>query len=172
MTDVPARPRAIPRPRGSLVLRLVLLVGLVVGARGLFDVGMGLWAHAWPTAEARVVSRGLMLRTTGRSSYSVDVGTYEYEVGGETHVGHAYAYDVRGWIDAPAKGSTVTVSYCPLAPDVAVMEPGLVIDHFLWLIVGGVIVLIATAPVRVWRRRREARARYAAAKEAARARRG
>ncbi|MHC4924370.1 MAG: hypothetical protein ACYTG4_09890 [Planctomycetota bacterium] len=150
---------------------MVLLVGIGVALWAAFDSLMAVWAYTWPETKATVTWRGTEKRFAYKSTYTVTVGSFAYEVEGEAYKGTEYAYGVREWITAPRLNAEISIRYCPLAPEVAVMHPGLVSDHFIWLAIGLGIVLICTIPVRAWRRRREADARTAAAKAEARARR-
>lgn len=141
----------------SMIFILVGLVfaavGLVFAIIGIRQIVRGLASSNWRTAFGTIISSSVEINSKdgsqevvsgSRYEYAADV-RYEYEVGGEKYTGSeisfasASARDTRTaerLVHRYPEGKSVQVSYNPVKPEAAVLEPGVPKGAIFPLIIG------------------------------------
>ena len=137
----------------------------------MFQLIFSVSSYFWPTATGEVLRQDSERRAAGRTSYTVWVAEYEYEVRGETYLNDQYAFGDTAWASFPKVGAAVAVRYFPLSPGVSVVKPGVSDSSLIKLFFGGILLLLGWAPMGMSKDRRAIRAQRRAAKRAARAKR-
>ena len=108
-------------------------------------------------------------RYAGRVRGMAASGTYEYQLDGDgkVHLGSQWTLTSQEWPagwDNALPGRPLSVHYCPLSPELAVIEPGPTGATVVWLSVALLLLGIGTSPLRAIRRARAAEQRQTQAR--------
>lgn len=135
-------------------------LGVLALTAGLQRAWHGFASQSWPTTEGEVIFAGKEKDepddTTDLAYYARFV--YQYEVAGTKHFSNVRRFaQVEGGSTEEAdriaaryrKGAKVTVSYFPVDPDIAVLEPGNT-SAALWLPGIGVVLILFSLATFIW----------------------
>jgi hypothetical protein len=124
-------------PDKALYLGALLAVGAVLLGAGAWLIwrqrALGAASLTWPTAEGTIKTSGVATHDADGIEKYVARVTYDYTVGGKTHVGDclrfgAYAgtrQKAQQDVDKYPKGARVKVRYAPRQPQTSTLEPGI-----------------------------------------------
>lgn len=138
---------------------MLLVVGVVFLGAALAAIDVARASAGWPRAPGRVVRSEIRdnRRANGLPGYRTVV-RYEYVIDGEEYEGRDLAsgeFPYRSAVRARRRlatypmGASVTVRYCPLEPQVAVLEPGVSFD-VLYLPAMASLILLAALALASW----------------------
>ena len=158
----------MPQPsvrRPSIVLQIFLsiliLAGVVVVGRGVWNLFCGLRCESWPTADGVIDQAEMNSQTNPKSgvTYSADL-SYHYQVAGISYSGTRLGFGMmfstatyaQRILDRYPIGARVRVHYLPGDPEQAVLETG--IHGGIWFSfgVGAAIILLGYLTLQSFRK--------------------
>jgi hypothetical protein len=133
----------------------LLIVGMVFLGAALAALDVARASSGWPTAIGRVVRSEIRAnRSANRLPGYRAVVRYEYLVDGEEYAGRDLAAGEMPYRSARSAarrlapyslGRAVMVRYCPEAPEVAVLQPGVTPDVLYLPSIAGLLLLAGLA---------------------------
>jgi hypothetical protein len=156
MTETNAEPTAASMTLvfrvGRVVLGFFMLVGIGVSFLGAKMISEAASSKEWPSVRGTIKSSYLERRKGGTRAHFRPKIVYEYRVKGRKYVGQRirFGQDIEVFIAADRKiterypkGASVRISYNPVQPSQAVLEPGVNIAACVPLGVGLAILFMS-----------------------------